>query len=412
MFNYPKNLQIIFDKLIANDIKPILVGGFVRDSILNINSNDIDIELYNVTSLELLEKLLKEFGTVNIVGKSFGVIKLSFEKYQLDFSLPRSDNKIASGHKGFEVFINPNMDFKSAASRRDFTINAIGYDIKDRKILDPFEGQKDIQDKTLKAVHVENFVEDPLRVLRAAAFCARFDFKMDAELFTLCKKMSDEELLAQLPKERIYTELQKILLKAKKPSIGFKYLKEINALKFLYPLDNLQQEDYKTILQSLDFMANRKTDKKRENLLIMLAILSSKFDKNQTSALISRLTNEKKLIDDILRLTQTEFKKFYSDSELLFLATKVNIHIFILYNRAIYYSLDDVIFDTIISKAKELNILYKESDAFMNGKDLIALGLKPSKEFSKILQQVYDEQLKLHVKSKKEAIKFVKKLVF
>ena len=412
MIMYPKKLQMIFDKLVTNGIKPIIVGGFVRDKILNRDSNDIDIELYNILSLDFLEELLKMYGDVNRVGKSFGVIKLSYGEYQIDFTLPRTDNKVASGHKGFETFIDANMDFRSAARRRDFTINAIGYDIKNKKILDPFNGQKDIQNRTLKAVHVKSFIEDPLRVLRAAVFCSRFDFKMDNELFNLCKDMSDKKLLLELPKERIYAEIKKILLQSKNPSIGFQYIKEVNALEFLYPLNILNNKDYKALILSLDYMAKYKTEIEKDNLLLMLAILSSKFDKNQTQAFISHLTNEKKLVENILKLTQTNFKTVYTESELLFLATKVTIHLFILYNKAIHYTIHNSIFEKILKRANKLGVLYQKKEPFIKGKDIIDLGIKPSKEYSKILNTLYNKQLKMEIKTKDEAIRYLKKLIF
>ena len=201
MIDYPNKLDKIFDKLDLFNIKPVIVGGYIRDSLMKIYSNqekeprnftlskDIDIEAYGVSSLKLLEELLQEFGSVNSVGKSFGVCKLTFSDLDLDFSLPRLDSKISSGHKGFAVKTPPNIDFKKAAFRRDFTINSIGYDIRDKKLLDPYGGVKDLKNGTLNAVNNNSFVEDPLRVLRAVQFAARFDFKLSESTFVLCRDM-------------------------------------------------------------------------------------------------------------------------------------------------------------------------------------------------------------------------------
>ena len=133
MIDYPNELNIIFDKLNNYSIKPIIIGGYVRDFLLNKSSKDIDIELYGIASYEKLEKLLQEFGSVNSVGKSFGVCKLQFDDLDLDFSLPRIDSKINKGHKGFEIQTDETLDFITATSRRDFTINAIGYDVIEKK---------------------------------------------------------------------------------------------------------------------------------------------------------------------------------------------------------------------------------------------------------------------------------------
>ncbi|MCD6173918.1 MAG: CCA tRNA nucleotidyltransferase, partial [Sulfurimonas sp.] len=218
-FEYPNYLQIIFDKLNENKIKPIIVGGYIRDYLLNISSKDIDIELYGINSFEQLEKILEEFGEVNSVGKSFGVCKLSLKNQEIDFSLPRIDNKISSGHRGFDIIINQNLDFKTASSRRDFTINAIGYDVISKKILDPFNGLSDLKNKTLKAVNIEKFIQDPLRVFRAVGFYSRFKLNIDKKLFKICKKMCDDNVLDELPQERIFNEIKKIILKSPKPSI-------------------------------------------------------------------------------------------------------------------------------------------------------------------------------------------------
>ena len=178
MISYPKKLQAIFNKLILHSIKPIIVGGFIRDALLNTQSKDIDIELYNLNSFEELEKILTPFGTINSVGKSFGVYKLSFEDLEIDFSLPRTEQKISLGHKGFSVTTSSNIDFKTASKRRDFTINSMGYDVLEKKLLDPFFGMRDLKNKILECVDNKTFVEDPLRVLRAVQFSARFNFTL------------------------------------------------------------------------------------------------------------------------------------------------------------------------------------------------------------------------------------------
>ncbi len=183
MINYPNELNIIFDKLNKNHIRAIIVGGYVRDSLMHITSKDIDIELYGVSSIAQLEDILDEFGDVNSVGKSFGVCILSLEHITVDFTLPRADSKISSGHRGFEVVIDSSMDFKAAAQRRDFSMNAMGYDVLKKELIDPYNGKKDLKEKILKEVDENTFVDDPLRVLRAIQFCARFDLKMSDNLF-------------------------------------------------------------------------------------------------------------------------------------------------------------------------------------------------------------------------------------
>ena len=409
---YPNYLQNIFDKLDNNGIRPIIIGGFVRDYLLNITSKqeskDIDVELYGVLSFKQLENILNEFGKINNVGKSFGVCKLSFKNLEIDFTLPRIDNKISSGHSGFKVDIDKNLDFKTATSRRDFTINAIGYDTIDKKIQDPFNGLNDLKNKLLKAVDINKFGQDPLRVLRAVGFCSRFNFKMDDKLFLVCKDMCEQNALNELAKERVYEEIKKILLKSTKPSIGFFLLKKLNALKYFTPLDTLNKCEFTQTLKALDEMAKNKTNNNKTNIMLMLSILCNKLDFQQTKKFISNLTNEKEVLKNILSLIGNKFEKNYDDSQLYKLATKVNIEHFLLFNKAIHYLVEDKIFSDLKKRAIKLNILNKKAPPYLLGKDILACGIKPSKEYSTILSEAYDAQMNLKIKNHDEAILWLK----
>lgn len=407
-FDYPNNLKKIFDKLNKNGIKPIIVGGYIRDFFLNLKSKDIDIELYGLLSINKLEKILEEFGSVNSVGKSFGVCKLRLKEFEIDFTLPRVDSKVSSGHKGFEITIDKDLDFKTATSRRDFTINAIGYDTQNRIILDPFNGLDDLKNKILRAVDLEKFEEDPLRILRAAAFHSRLNFTVEDSLFLLCKKMCNQNALNTLSSQRIFIEIKKILLKSTKPSIGFIFLKRVDALKYFSLLEKLSDDDFKTVLSKLDEASKLKTNSDKTNITIMLATLCYKFDTNQATKFISSLTNEKELLFNILSLIKNKFKTDYSDSQLFRLAVDVNIEHFLLLNRAIHTEVEDYIFDDIKNRAIKLGILNKKAVAFLQGRDILAYGLKPSKEYSKILRSAYEAQINLEITSYSEAKEWLK----
>ncbi len=404
MIDYPNILDKIFDKLIKNNAKPIIVGGYVRDSLLGVISDDIDIEVYNISSFDKLEEILQEFGDVNSVGKSFGVCKLSLKNLSLDFTLPRLDSKISSGHTGFDIKIDKNLDFTTASSRRDFTINAIGFDVKDKKLLDPFNGVNDLDEKLLKMVDTKSFVEDPLRVLRAVQFCARFDLKMDTKLFSTCRDMIDENLLLELPKERIYGEIKKLLLKSSKPSLGFEILKQLNALSFLSPSSSS--------LKAIDYLAKHKTTNKKTDEVLMLSALCYSFSPKQLEEFINKLSNDKELFSRILSLINTLHvvlnlhSKSLSDYDIYKLATRVKIDETILLSSSLYG-----VGSEILSRAKKLHVEDKMLPAIIGGKDLINLGMKPSKEFSKILQSVYDAQMRGVFDSHDEAIVWLKKFL-
>ena len=199
----------------------LIVGGFVRDSLIGLQSKDVDIEVYGLTP-EQAQHLLENAGfRVDAVGKAFGVLKIDNE---IDVSVPRRENKVGVGHKGFDVMPDPFMGVEEAASRRDFTINSMAMTINGT-IVDPFNGQVDLRNRTLRATS-DAFTEDPLRVMRAMQFASRFGFKLDRETVYMCAAMRHE--FASLPKERIWEEWKKWALKSKRPSYGLQLLKDVD----------------------------------------------------------------------------------------------------------------------------------------------------------------------------------------
>lgn len=371
---YPTILDKIFEKLNKYGIKPVIIGGFVRDSLLNIDSKDIDIELYNIDNIDFLEAILSEFGSVNEVGKSFSVIKLNIDELDLDFSLPRTDSKIAKGHRGFKITADSHLDFKTATSRRDFTINAIGYDVTEKKLLDPFGGIEDLKHKQLKAVDLNKFSEDPLRVLRAIQFASRFRLEIDYELLLKCKKMVATNQLCYLSKERIFMEVEKLLLKSLQPSSGFVLIKELGLFKIFKEFQTLSQEEFLDLIHLLDRYKNSQNQLTNKlSLITMLTIITSKFKIEDVHSFLHRLSDDKEIIHKV-----------------------VNIHNFL---KSPNYTLAMRIDKTILSAyLKAMGI--KNYKAIMNlvepatkGKDLIASGVQPSKDFGKILEQKYQEQI-------------------
>jgi len=409
-FNYPNELNIIFEKLHKYHIKPIIVGGFVRDSLLKIPSKDIDIELYGINSLKKVEKILSQFGKVNSVGKSFGVCKLIFNDLDLDFSLPRSDSKVHSGHKGFEIDINPFLDFKDASSRRDFTINSIGYDLINKKIVDPHNGISDLKDKILKAVDLNKFGEDPLRVLRAVVFSSRFELKIEEDLFLKLKTMVENNLLRELPQERIYEEIKKLFLKSQKPSAGFILLKEISAFTFFTEFSALDEKEFISIVSSLDKLKKYAHATQEIDLLtLMFSLLTSKFTDEKRVSFINKITNQKEIIKNVCNLSSIKFDlDKQTDYSIYKLATKINIQTYSLYLKSLTNGKQNEI-KWMQQKAKELGVLTKMQKPLLRGKDILELGLKPSKEFSILLHDAYEKQIKRELISKTDALNWLKK---
>jgi tRNA nucleotidyltransferase (CCA-adding enzyme) len=207
--------------------RALLVGGCVRDELMEKQPKDWDLEVYGVEPARLRE-VLDQFGPVNVVGEAFTVYKLGSD---LDVGLPRRERKTGRGHRSFFIEGDPTMTIEEGTRRRDFTINAILQDPLTGELIDPFHGRDDIGKKILRAVSSETFAEDSLRVLRAAQFAARFEFEIEAQTAALCREID----LSDLPSERIWSEMEKILLKAQHPSIGLKCLLELGAIDQLFP---------------------------------------------------------------------------------------------------------------------------------------------------------------------------------
>src|SRR5882672_7567052 len=207
--------------------RALLVGGCVRDALMEKQPKDWDVEVYGVEPARL-RQLLDQLGDVNVVGEAFTVYKLGSD---LDVGLPRREHKTGRGHRAFFIEGDPSMTFEESARRRDFTINAILQDPLSGDLIDPFHGRDDIEKKVLRAVARETFPEDSLRVLRAAQFAARFEFEIDTGTLALCRQID----LSDLPSERIWGEMEKLLLKAQRPSIGLRCLRELGALDQLFP---------------------------------------------------------------------------------------------------------------------------------------------------------------------------------
>ena len=448
----PKVLEEILLDLKSIGALPILVGGCVRDSFLNLEIKDYDIEIFNIDSLEIIEKSLKKFGTVKEVGKSFGVLILSVDKYDFDFALARVEKKIDFGHKGFEVTTNSKLSFKEASRRRDFTINSIGYDFFKKEFLDPNNGILDLKNKTLRHINDKTFVEDPLRVYRAIQFASRFNLTIDPRTFDLCFQMVKNQEFKNLPKERIFEEFKKLFLKSDKPSYGFELMKSLELIKLFPELEVLekceQDKEYHPegnvwihTLMTLDEMVKYKTDDEYRNLYLFYALLCHDLGKpfctkeingkitshkheslgvEPTRSFLSRITNEKKFIEKIVPLVKNHlapFQLYKAESSLKAvkrLSLKCNIE-----DLCIVCLADckgrtipdkekcDKAISWVLQKAREMNISNDGLKPLVQGRDLINLGLKPSKEFKTILEQAMDLQIEKNL-SKEEILKELK----
>lgn len=270
--------------------RAFFVGGFVRDMLMNVDNKDIDIEVHGIFPKQL-EEILGAIGEYRTIGASFGVYNLAH--YDIDIAMPRTETQSGRGHRDFQIFVDPFLGTQRAAQRRDFTINAIMKDIISGEIIDHFNGVEDLRRRTIRHVCDSSFVEDQLRVLRAAQFAARFDFCVAHETLQLCSGME----LTDLAKERVIGELQKALLKAQKPSLFFEVLRKMGQLSDWFPeveaLIGVQQNPvyhpegdvYNHTMLVLDRAAELR-DKAKNPQALMMSALCHDFGKPGTTELI------------------------------------------------------------------------------------------------------------------------------
>lgn len=231
----PEDLGVVLNALRAAG-RPRLVGGCVRDWLLGIESSDFDVEVGGL-DFDQLHRVLAPFGATDVVGRSFGVIKLRLGPREYDFSLPRRESKTGAGHRGFTIEPDPSLNDRDAAARRDFTLNSIAYDPFEKTLIDPLGGEKDLRAGVLRHAG-PSFADDPLRVLRAFQFAARFDLRLAPETAALCREIAPSFL--ELPVERVWHEWDKWAVKGVKPARGLAVLEESGWLRHFPELASLR----------------------------------------------------------------------------------------------------------------------------------------------------------------------------
>lgn len=265
--------------------KPYVVGGAVRDSFFGAENKDVDIEVHS-TDLDSITRELRKSGySVDEVGRSFGVLKISGNGVRdLDVSVPRRENRVGAGHRDFEVDLSP-MSVREAAERRDFTFNAIMYDSENKKLVDPTGGAKDLNNGVMRHVSAK-FKEDPLRTLRGFQFAGRFSMKYDPETAEMCKGLRGE--YGSLPAERVSEEWRKFYTKSTDAKAGVKALQDSGwddtepGLRKALARDNTQQ--------SLQRLKNLPSD---ERHVQGIAATTRSMNDEEASSFRSRMSSSK-----------------------------------------------------------------------------------------------------------------------
>jgi len=440
--------------------RALLVGGCVRDALMGAQPKDWDLEVYGVAP-ERLREILDQFGPVNVVGEAFTVYKLGSD---VDVSLPRRERKSGRGHRAFVIEGDPLMDVTEATRRRDFTINAILQDPITSEIIDPFDGRGDLERGVLRAVSRDTFAEDSLRVLRAAQFAARFEFGIDPHTVELCRAID----LSDLPAERIWGELEKLLLRAQQPSIGLDWFQKLGVLDQLFPEINVLRgvpQDPEWHPEGDVFVHTKLTvDRARElieglsyprQVTVMVAALAHDFGKPATTGFVegrlrsrgheaagvpptesflSRINihtidgyNVRNQVISLVRehLKPGEFFKKrdeVGDGAFRRLARRCEPDL--LYRVAKADSLGrnaswvpqekwygSEAQDWFIERARQLDVAQRAPEPLLLGRHLLRLGVAPGPRIGEITRAVYEMQLDGRVRTVEEAIAEARKLI-
>ena len=442
---------------------PYLVGGAVRDALLGRPVKDFDVEVFGLTD-DALRRVLESVGRLDVVGAAFAVYKVSGLAGiagAVDVSLPRRDSKVGPGHRGIAAAGEPDLPVREAARRRDFTMNALLLDPFTGEVLDPWGGRADLDARVLRAVDAETFGEDPLRALRAVQFAARFELTVDPATARLCASMP----LHELPKERVFGEIEKLLLKARRPSRGMALLREWGMLATVAPeliplADTPQESDWHPegdvwvhTLQVIDEAAEliedlRETDPPRA-LTVMLAALCHDLGKPATTtheegrirsrgheeagvaptlALLDRWTvftlSGYDIRDQVVALVRDHLKpgELYKERERIGdgairrLARKCEPDLLYRVARADCLgrrpgNFAPVAMEWFRERVRALDVAERPPAPLLKGRDVVALGVAPGPQVGRILKAVYELQLDGAVTTPEEALERARQLL-
>jgi tRNA nucleotidyltransferase (CCA-adding enzyme) len=444
--------RLIAERVRAAGGRALVVGGWVRDQLLNRSNKDVDIEVYGVPA-ERLKQVLEGIGPVNTVGESFTVYKVA----DVDVSLPRVESRIGRGHRAFAVTGDPDLDPREASRRRDFTINAISWDPLSGEYIDPHNGRDDLRRGLLRAVDPRTFPEDSLRVLRAVQFAARFEFTLESETSELCRRIS----LDDLPSERIWGEVEKLLLLARRPSIGLTLALELGVLHQLLPeilatVGCQQEPDWHPegdvwvhTLLVVDQARSRIDDLPRpRQIAVMLGALCHDLGKPLTTAYIDgrirSIDHEQAGVEPATRVldrlnihTMEGFDVRYhvlgivahhlkplsffksltpvGDGAFRRLAQKVDLELLArvaksdCLGRTGQFDCSGI--DWFADRARELGVEHKPPEPILKGRHLIELGVSPGPRMGQILREVYERQLDGRVTTLEEGLETAKAVI-
>jgi len=409
----PGRLLKIADDIRGAGGRAFLVGGWVRDALLGKSCRDYDVEVYDMAQ-DALVPILSKYGRTNLVGKAFGVIHLAMKGLSLDFSFPRTESKVGYGHRGFVVHTDEKLSFKEAALRRDFTINAMGMELPELTLCDPYGGIDDLKSHTLRHVGPA-FAEDSLRILRGVQFASRFGCTLAPSTVELCRTLSLDDLSV----ERLFEEFKKWLLKPGKPSLGLKAFLDIKLDEY-FPEIRPYKNSWDTLGIILDNMAPLR-DTLSEAQAMEFAFAALLCASQETSLkFLERITNEThllKIVPPLLKAYQELDTAIVNDAPALRrLAVKLGglklLGMLVKCTPREFYAgstADGECFaDKLWNVASELELIEEAPQPYLMGKMLMDMDVKPGKQMGEIIKQSFELQLDGEIKNVEEAIAWAK----
>jgi tRNA nucleotidyltransferase (CCA-adding enzyme) len=412
----------------------------VRDWLLGEAQKDYDIEVFGL-DYKTLARALAVWGRVDLVGQAFGVIKLTTKaRNTYDFSVPRRDSKSGVGHKGFAVTFDPELTIEAAASRRDFTINAMMYDPREGKLIDSFGGEADLGNRVLRHTSAA-FPEDPLRVLRGMQFAARFDLKAANETVELSRQI--KSAYPELAKERVREEWFKWAEKSVKPSRGLEFLAATEWIEHYPELDAMrgvpqdpewhpEGDVWVHTMYCCDAMASLpewKGSEAEARIVYMLAVLTHDTGKAITTvkamkrgelrivspgheeaggqlaeAFLERINAPNAIRERVVPLVMNHMAHFQqvSDRVVRRLSKRLepeNIRGLLTLMTADSYGRPPLPREVsasvraIARKAEELEVKEEPPEPILLGRHLLECGMQPGKEMGRVLNEAYEAQM-------------------
>lgn len=411
---------------IANDIREAggrayLVGGWVRDALLGKSCRDYDVEVYDMAQ-DALVPILSKYGRTNLVGKAFGVIHLAMKGLSLDFSFPRTESKVGYGHRGFVVHTDEKLSFKEAALRRDFTINAMGMELPDLTLCDPYGGIDDLKTHTLRHVGPA-FAEDSLRILRGVQFASRFGCTLAPSTVELCRTLSLDDLSV----ERLFEEFKKWLLKPGKPSLGLRAFLDIKLDEY-FPEIRPFENSWDTLGAVLDNMAALRDSCLAENKPCSLseaqtmefAFAALLADSAGTSLkFLERITNEVhllKIVPPLLKAFREIAPAIVEDAPALRrLAVKLGglklLCLLVQCAPCEFFVANRDFSEKLWRSAAEYDLLEAAPQPYLTGKMLMDLGVKPGKQMGDIIKASFELQLDGKIANAEAALAWAKEII-